>query len=85
MRASESLKLKAFVVHFKRFGSTHGPLSQSDCSCVLAHFFWDIPNLLCDLPYENSKGIFERRCSEVMKKSRPGGSGERPSTYIPCC
>ncbi len=49
-----SLKLKAFVVHFKRL-DLGPPTGGCPNQIVLvrrspAHVFWDIPNLLCDLP-----------------------------------
>ncbi len=44
------LKLKAFVVHFKRL-DLGPPTAGCPNQIVLpAHVFWDIPNLLCDLP-----------------------------------
>ncbi len=50
----QSLKLKAFVVHFKRL-DLGPPTGGCPNQIVLvgrspAHVSWDIPNILCDLP-----------------------------------
>ncbi len=56
MSERQSLKIKAFVVHFKQLDL--GPPTGGCPNQIIlvgrspAHVFWDIPNLLCDLPCE---------------------------------